>query len=420
MQTTHKQVADHILLTIQVAPDDYIPSFLKGVKTYAKQVNAKGFREGSQGHLALVKKRYGLVILTDVLSSKVEEAVDNFLAKEKLLLVGNYSLKEEYKYIDTAEPSQLTFEVALVAVPDFELPPFKEIKVKDYEVTSATAEDIDDYIKIDQILCSEEMLQKPTVSIYDYVTGYFTDQKSNSFTFLVDKIIGQHTSIVGKQKGNMVNFSKEAMGTLPPAVVSQVYESEDVLTNDEDHHHFVITNIAAKKPCALDQAFFDKCVGAGKVKSLKEFKKIMQERLLKETQKNADLLLEGNIIKAYQKKLKLKIPHYTGNQALMKIKTLIVDKILKTNSFQVYPTDMISKLMELLTVRHLKPSLPLNIQEAQKTIMGDVEAALANPQSQSYRQAYLAALMDKSMGFIKANITLSKEKISVKSLQNML
>ncbi|MEM9569338.1 MAG: trigger factor family protein [Bacteroidota bacterium] len=419
MQTAHKQVDGRMLLTIQLDSTDYLRSFLNGVKTYAQQVNAKGFREGSQGHLALVTKRYGEVILTDIVSNKIKEAVDNFLTKEKLLLVGNYALKEEFRHINIAQSSVYTFEVEFIAVPDFELPSFKEIEVKYYEITSATAEDIDDYIKMVQILYSEETFQKPTVSIYDHVTGYFTEEKSTPFTFFVNKGIEQHTAIVGKEKGNIVNFSKEAREMLPLDIIHQVYKSYDVLTKDEDHH-FVITDIVAKKPCALDQAFFDKCSGTGRIKGLTSFRKMMQEKLLQNTQRSANLLLEANIIKAYQKKLKLKIPHYTGNQALMEIKSFIIDKILKTKSFEVYPIDMVTKLMELSTLAHVNPVLPCNNKETQKVIIDDVEASLSRPESESYKQAYAAVLMDKSMAFIKANITLNEEKISVKSFRNVL
>lgn len=418
MQTTHKQVADRMLLTIQLNPTDYMPSFLKGVKTYAQKVNAKGFREGSQGHLALVKNRYGQAILNDILSNKAKEAVDHFLTKEKLLLVRNFGLKKELEHVNTTQPSALTFEIELMTVPDFELPPFKEIEVKDYEITSATGENIDAYIKVEQILHSEEMLQKSKVSMQDHVTGYFTEHKSTPFTFLVNKRIEQHIATEGKKKEERVTFNKEAMAMLPPDVVYRVYKSYDVLTKDEDHH-FVITEIEAKKPCDLNQAFFDKCVGADKVKNLAEFKKMMQEQLLASTQKSADLLLESNIIKAYQKKLKLDIPHYTGNQSLIKIKHFIVDKILKTKKFEVYSNDMLTKLMELSTLAHVNPLSPFNNKETQKVIMRDVEAAFANPKSESYRQAYMAIIIDKSMAFIKSNITLSKEKISVQSFKDI-
>lgn len=419
MQTTHKQVAGRTLLTIQIAPADYMSSFLNDVKKCALQVHAKGFREGSPGHLTLVKKRYGQEILKDILFGKLEEEIDNFLAKEKLLLVGDYSLKEEFKHISTAKPVPLTFEIELIAVPDFELPPFKEIEVKDYEVTSATAEDVDAYIKMDQKLYGKEMLQKTTVSIHDHVTGYFTEKKNNPFTFLVDKPIHEQTSIVGKQKGNIVNFSKAAMVMLPLSVFPRTYKRYNVSANGADHH-FVITDIAAKKPCALDQAFFDKRLGAGKVKSLKEFRKIMRKKLLKTTRKDAELLLEINIIKAYQKKLKLEIPHYTGNQAVGKIKSLIVDKMLETNFFQISPTDVFPKLVKLSLLAHINPILPFNEKEVQKVILADVEAALSDPKSHNYQTAYALALVEKSMELIKANIKISKEKISVKSLQDML
>ena len=70
-------------ITINVAKEDYMPSFEKALKTYGKQANIPGFRKGMVPP-SLIRKMYGSNVLTDEVLRTVEKELTNYMVTEKL------------------------------------------------------------------------------------------------------------------------------------------------------------------------------------------------------------------------------------------------------------------------------------------------------------------------------------------------
>src|SRR6476620_12214378 len=81
---TQQDVAPlHKQLNITINKEDYLPSFEKSLKDYAKKANIPGFRKGMVPP-GLVKKMYGNSVLTDELLRTVEQQLNNYVVEEKL------------------------------------------------------------------------------------------------------------------------------------------------------------------------------------------------------------------------------------------------------------------------------------------------------------------------------------------------
>ena len=70
-------------LTVSLGKDDYLPSFEKSLKTYAKNANVPGFRKGMVP-AGLVKKMYGQSVFTDEILKTVEKELTNYMSQEQL------------------------------------------------------------------------------------------------------------------------------------------------------------------------------------------------------------------------------------------------------------------------------------------------------------------------------------------------
>jgi len=70
-------------LTVNLGKEDYMPSFEKSLKKYAKNANIPGFRKGMVP-ASLVKKMYGQSVFTEEVLRTVEKELNDYVTKEKL------------------------------------------------------------------------------------------------------------------------------------------------------------------------------------------------------------------------------------------------------------------------------------------------------------------------------------------------
>ena len=89
MPTVVRENVDELsaVLTVKLAPDDYLPKLNAELKKYAQKAQIKGFRKGKTPE-SYVKKLYGQSVLLDIVNNEVKEGLSNFIRDEKLLLFG--------------------------------------------------------------------------------------------------------------------------------------------------------------------------------------------------------------------------------------------------------------------------------------------------------------------------------------------
>ena len=153
-------------LTVQVAKDDYISSFEKSLKTYAKTANIPGFRKGMVP-TGLVKKMYGQSVFTDEILRTVEKELSNYMSQEQLdIFAQPLPLESDARMLDMNNPSDYAFAFEIGLKPQIEINT-GDIKVTRYKV-QVTAEMINDEVNRLQIR-NGKMTEPETVSVDDNV-----------------------------------------------------------------------------------------------------------------------------------------------------------------------------------------------------------------------------------------------------------
>ena len=124
-------------ITVQLAKDDYYPSFEKALKTYSKQVKMQGFRPG-QVPLGLIKKMYGASIFSDEILKTVEKEINGYLTQENPEIFAQPLPTDEnfatMRGLDINEPKDLNFGFEIGLKPDFTIADLSKASIKRHKV----------------------------------------------------------------------------------------------------------------------------------------------------------------------------------------------------------------------------------------------------------------------------------------------
>ena len=122
-------------IVVNIAKDDYLPSFEKALKEYGKKANIPGFRKGMVP-AGLIKKMYGNSVLTDEVLRAVEKELTSYMANEKLdIFAQPLPLPEnDTRHIDVSSPAEYAFAFEVGLKPEFTLVDLAKSKITRYQI----------------------------------------------------------------------------------------------------------------------------------------------------------------------------------------------------------------------------------------------------------------------------------------------
>lgn len=124
---TREQIGTlHDKIIVKLAKEDYMPSFEKSLKNYAKSANVPGFRKGMVPS-GMIRKMYGQSIFSDEVLRTASSKLEEYLQKEQvgifaqpMVLPGEQPLR-----LDMNSPEDVDFFFEIGLKPEFEITPLK-------------------------------------------------------------------------------------------------------------------------------------------------------------------------------------------------------------------------------------------------------------------------------------------------------
>lgn len=108
-------------LTVNLSKEDYMPSFEKSLKTYAKNANIPGFRKGMVPS-SLVKKMYGQSVFTEEVLRTVEKELNSYVTNEKLdILAQPLPFENDSRQLDMNNPGDYAFAFEIGLKPNINI-----------------------------------------------------------------------------------------------------------------------------------------------------------------------------------------------------------------------------------------------------------------------------------------------------------
>ncbi len=254
-------------VTVNLERNDYLPSFEKSLKSYAKSANIPGFRKGMVPS-GLIKKMYGQSVFTEEILRTVEKELNNYLGKEQLEIFAQpLPLESDSRMLDINNPGDYAFAFEIGLKPDFDVntdniqTTFYKIKVTDEMINDEITRMRTRYGKMtepEEINNDEQVLNihftEADANGNIIETGI---EKDNS---LLVKYFAAETKkeLTGKKKDEVVliQLNKAFEQKELEWVLHDLGLDKNKIEDAEKFFNFTITKIGFVEKAELDEKFF--------------------------------------------------------------------------------------------------------------------------------------------------------------------
>ncbi|MDR3010653.1 MAG: trigger factor [Sphingobacterium sp.] len=312
MNISHENVdAINAVVNVALAPEDYNPQVDKEIKAQAKKAKLPGFRPG-QVPVGHIRRTYGKSILFDEINKLVNEKITNYIAENKLEVLGQpLPLEDDAQYSwDYKDNFNFKYEIGLA--PAFELPFTAETEFTSYEI-KADEETLADRIK--NLRRSYGKMTNPEVSEEGDVLYATLKQdkeegleKTTSIRTDIVEDAKIKKSLVGLKKDDVVKIDvKKAFKTEDLARILGITE-EEATALDVTKFELTVKNINRLEEADLNQEFFDKLFTEGEVTEEAQFTEKVKEEVENLFKQNSDQRLRNDMYTFGMEKVDVSFP----------------------------------------------------------------------------------------------------------------
>jgi len=138
----------HDKVTVKLTKEDYLPSFEKSLKQYAKTANVPGFRKGMVP-AGMIRKMAGPAMFNEEVIRSAGRELETYMQNEKLAIFAQPMIlpNENPVKLDINNPTDVEFAFEIGLKPDFEIPAIKNRKKLNAYKINVTDKMMDDEIE---------------------------------------------------------------------------------------------------------------------------------------------------------------------------------------------------------------------------------------------------------------------------------
>ena len=272
-------------ITVTVSKDDYLPSFEKALKQYARSANVPGFRKGMVPP-GVIKKMHGASVFSDEVLKSIEKGLMDYLNQEKLDIFAQPmpSTENDPAKLDMNNPVDYSFAFEVGLKPGFELADLGKMKLTRYKV-EVTDQMIDEEVKRLQSRLGK-MTEPETISSDENVLN-LTFEESDAQGNPVENGISKENSLLVKyfrEPRRMELLGKKKSDVLVIQLKDGFEDKErEWLINDlgldkedpaaiEKYFKLTITKIGLVENRELNEEFFGEVYPGKEIKTDAEFR----------------------------------------------------------------------------------------------------------------------------------------------------
>ena len=291
-------------LVVSIAEADYKPQVDKKLKDYRKQASIKGFRPGMVP-TQLIQKMYGKSILIDEINQLLGKSVQEYIRENKLSIVGDpMPAQEQQDIIDWDSQKEFEFAYNLGLSGEFTVDFDKIPAVKSYDIKSGEKELNETLENI--MKNGGEQINPDSVEDGDMIFGTFTQGEWTEKSAIPMK------SIKDEAKATFIGAAKDVTLTFDVQDTFVDEKSIELATGNKTgligEVSFVIEDITRTAPAEMNQAFFDKILGEGKVSSEEEFRAEVTNIIQSNYKRESEYLLKIDAEKALLDNVSIELP----------------------------------------------------------------------------------------------------------------
>ncbi|QBO58566.1 trigger factor [Chryseobacterium salivictor] len=308
--TNHDEVS--ALLTVTLDKSDYKDKVEKQLHNYAKNAQVPGFRKGKVP-LSMVRKQYEAGIAFEEINKQVSEALNNYIADNKLRLVGQPVPQPVDELNHNAEQLSVGFEVGYepefaIDLAKYEAPHFK-VEASEKEIGQSIenmqkrfAEQVpQEEIADDSTVALEisQVIEEGAEGEHHHAPKNITIDATKKAAFELVKAL---------KKDESVKVSKADLEKNEELAKELSFSKEEVEHLHHDQIEVKVKDFFGLNLAELNQDLFDKVYGEGTIKSEEELKDKVKAELDEYFQQNADVHFVNKILAQINEKEEVTLP----------------------------------------------------------------------------------------------------------------
>lgn len=430
-------------LSIKIAEADYLDNYNAKLKDQAKKANLKGYRPGKVP-VGVIKQMAGPSILVEEVFSIVDKEINDYLKEKNLNIIGRPipADGEAEKNIDWKKQKEFEFEYDLGLVPTFDLNISKKLSFNQHSVKA-------DDDKIQEV--HESMLKRfgesesvDEVEKSDVIKGEVKALEGDfneKLNLWLEKLKAtQAKTFVGKKKGDVVKFDIQKIFSKDEALIAQfVGKSKEEAKELKGEYEMTIESITRYTDADVNQEFYDKVFGEGKVSSDKEYRAEIGKNVTSGYTPNVEYMLFKDVRTELIKKTKISFSTEFMKRWMLEANkeasladiekdieqyedefkwSLIRDRIVSENKIEVgYEEVRKDAYNRLLSQYFGGQQIGEDMQE---TFNGFVAKYLQEENGKNYMSHYENVTAGKVMDYLKENVTLKQKEVTTKEFEALV
>ncbi|MBR4740145.1 MAG: hypothetical protein IK074_03175 [Bacteroidales bacterium] len=305
-----KKKADELnyQLTIEIAAEDYAEPLRKRLNDYRRKADVKGFRRG-MAPMSLIQRMYGDQCLYESVNGMVSEALDNFITKEKIRVVGEPMPSEDQPQLSWKAGENFTFKFDIAQTPELKFEVNKEDKVVYYDINITAAEKKQGR---EQLLQQYGSLQEgKKAGENDYIIADIANEghKAEGVYVSVSHVAEEaRGAFIGKKAGDKFDLDVNAAFPNETDRAAMLKVDKNKLAELNPMFTFTVVNVKTYVAAEENQETYDKIFGEGVVTTPEQFEEKVTERIKASHEQDANYRFGADVRKYFVEKAALQLP----------------------------------------------------------------------------------------------------------------
>ena len=285
MNINKEQIDDlNIVVSVQVGNDDYGVKVGEVLRDYRRKANMPGFRPGKVPE-GLIRKMYGKAVLIDEINKLVSEALQNYIKEQELKLLGDPLPKVSGDDLDWEIGSDFTFDFEMGLSPEIEVNLSKEDQITKYKIVvdqEIVNTNIENYSKrfgqfvdIDTVVDGTEKLTGDIVQLGDdgqpLPDGLSAENASILLKIIKDEERKKQFENIHQGDEIVFNLSETIPNEWEIASILKKRDKAELGDISNSLFRYTVKSIQKFVNAEINQEFFDKIFGEGKVTNFEDF-----------------------------------------------------------------------------------------------------------------------------------------------------
>ncbi len=318
---TREQIGNlHDKITVKLSKEDYMPSFEKSLKQYAKNANVPGFRKGMVP-AGMIRKMYGQSLFGDEVLRTAGTKLEEYLKQENVAIFAQPMVmpNEEPLKLDMNEPSDVDFHFEIGLKPDFEITPLtSKTKLTRYKIAPSDKMVDEEVDRIQKRFGAADAIEA-VGSKDDILYGKYEacDAEGNvaagaqevEDTVLMEKLPAKMQDLLMGKKADDTLVIKPSEVCTPEELPGFMKDplKQDISAAD-GYFKFTLTKVAKLKPAELTPELFQQVFQNDEIKDETEFKNRIREELSRELDRISGERLQNEMYELLVHQTPLQLP----------------------------------------------------------------------------------------------------------------